>query len=136
MTDPVTNAIISALSAGAVNAAGDISNKAISDAYGGLKALIKRKFDRRCEAASKAISALESKPDSKGRKETLKEELDAIGAGSDSEVVAAAERLVSLIKALPQGERHLQYAKGTGIAQADRGGVASVTMATVPKRDD
>jgi hypothetical protein len=33
-----------------------------------------------------------------------------------------------MIKAMPQGERHIQMAHGNGIAQADRGGTASVTI--------
>jgi hypothetical protein len=38
---------------------------------------------------------------------------------SDPELVSAAQSLFKLIRALPQGEKHIQFAKGSGIAQAD-----------------
>jgi len=42
--DPITTAIVAALSAGANTAAGDVAKKAIVDGYNGLKALLKNKF--------------------------------------------------------------------------------------------
>jgi hypothetical protein len=132
--DIVTNAIVAALSAGAVAGATDTAKSAIADAYQGLKSLIKKKFGHDSEAAE-AIDKLEAKPDSDGKKQVLAEELKAVDSASDPELVSAAQSLLSLIKALPQGEKHM-FASGTGIAQADGGSTATVTMHTPPKNDD
>jgi hypothetical protein len=121
----VTNAIVAALSAGAVAGATDTAKSAIADAYQGLKSLIKNKFGHDSDVAE-AIDKLEVKPDSDGKKKVLAEELNAVNSASESELVSAAQTLLELIRALPQGERHIQFAQGIGIAQADRGGTATV----------
>jgi hypothetical protein len=133
--DIVANAIVAALSAGAVAGTTDTAKSAIADAYQGLKSLIKKKFGDHSEAAE-AIDKLEAKPDSDGRKKTLVEELEAVNSASDPELVSAAQSLLVLIRALPQGEKHIQVAQGTGIAQADRSSTATVTMHAPPKKDD
>jgi hypothetical protein len=133
--DIVANATVVALSAGAVAGATDTAKSAIRDAYEGLKSLIKKKFGHDSDVAE-AIDKLETKPDSDGRKQTLAEELKATNSASDPELVSVAQSLLALIKALPQGEKHIQFAQGTGIAQADRGSTASVTISGPPKRDD
>lgn len=133
--DTVTAAIVAALSAGATTGATDTAKKAIADAYEGLKFLVRKKFGGDSDA-SEAIVKLEAKPDSDGRKQTLTEELKDVNAVSDPEVVSAVQSLLELIRALPQGEKHIQFAQGTGIAQADRGSTATVTMHAPPKRDD
>jgi hypothetical protein len=133
--DIVANAIVAALSAGAVAGTTDTAKSAIADAYEGLKSLIKKKFGQDSDSAD-AIDNLEAKPDSDGRKKTLAEELEAVNPASDPELVSAAQSLLALIKALPQGEKHIQVARGTGIAQADRGSTATVTMHAPPRKDD
>jgi hypothetical protein len=133
--DIVTNAIVAALSAGAVAGATDTAKSAIADAYQGLKSLVMKKFGHDSDAAE-AIDKLEAKPDSDGKKQVLAEELNAVNSSSDPELVSAAQSLLALIKALPQGEKHIQFAQGTGIAQADRGSTATVTMNTPLRKDD
>jgi hypothetical protein len=133
--DIVANAIVAALSAGAVAGATDTAKSAIADAYNGLKSLIKNKFGGDRDVAE-AIAKLEAKPDSGARKEVLAEELKAVNSASDSELVSATQSLLSLIKALPQGEKHIQVAHGTGIAQADCGSSATLTMHAPPRKDD
>jgi hypothetical protein len=103
--DIVANAIVAAISAGAVTGATDTAKSAIADAYEGLKSLIKKKFGHDSEPAQ-AIDKLEAKPDSDGKKQVLAEELKAVNSSSDPELVAAAESLLALIKALAQGEAH------------------------------
>ena len=49
--------------------------------------------------------------------------------------VSAAQSLLALIKAFPQGENHIQFAQGTSIAQANRG-TAIVNMHAPPTEDD
>jgi hypothetical protein len=70
------------------------------------------------------------------RRQMLAEELKTIKSTSDPELITAAQSLLALIKALPQGEKHIQVAQGTGIAQADRGSTATVTMHAPPRKDD
>jgi hypothetical protein len=133
--DIVANAMVAALSAGAVAGTTDTAKSAIADAYQGLKSLIKKKSGHDSDAAE-AIDKLEAKPDSDGRKQTLAEELKAVNSTSDPELVSAAQSLLALIKALPQGEKHIQLAQGTGITQADRGSTATVTMHAPSRKDD
>jgi hypothetical protein len=133
--DIVANAIVAALSAGAAAGATDTAKSAIADAYQGLKSLVKKKFGHDSEAAQ-AIEKVEAKPDSDGRKKTLAEELEAVNSTSDAELISAAQSLLALIKALPQGEKHIQYAQGTGIAQADGGSTATVIMHGTLRKDD
>ena len=139
MPEAITSAIVAALSAGVATGATDTAKEAITDAYDGLKSIIKKKFGSDSEAVH-AIDKLEAKPDSEGRKLTLSEELETIDAGSDPELITAAQTLIELIRALPRGETHIQSAQGTGISQADRGSTATVTMASPPssqpKKDD
>jgi hypothetical protein len=111
------------------------AKKAITDAYEGLKSLVGKKFGGDSDAAE-AITKQEARPDSDGRKQTLTEELKAVNAVSDPELVSAVQSLLELIRALPHGEKHIQFARGTGIAQADRDSTATVTMYAPPKRDD
>jgi hypothetical protein len=75
----VTNAIIAALSAGAVAGTTDTAKSAIADGYQGLKSLIKKKFGDHSGVA-KAIDNLEEKPDSGGRRQTVLEELQAVNS--------------------------------------------------------
>ena len=91
--DIVANAIVAALSTGAIAGATDTAKSAIADAYQGLKSLIKKKFGNDSDAAE-AIDKLEAKPDSDGRKQTLAEELKAVNSNSDPELVCAAQSLL------------------------------------------
>ncbi len=133
--DAITNAILAAISAGTAAGATDVAKKGIADAYDGLKSLIKGKFGGHSEAAQ-AIEKLEARPSSPGRKQILNEELETVDAASDSEIVSAAEELLEIVRALPNGERHIQFARGIGIAQADRSGTASVTITGQVRTDD
>jgi hypothetical protein len=130
--DPVTAAIIAALSAGAASGATDVAKKAVVEGYEGLKALLKKKFGSNSDAAD-ALEKLQAKPDSQGRRETLAEELRAANATGDPELARSAQSLLELVKALPQGEKYIQQvAHGTGIAQASGGSTASVNMSGWP----
>jgi hypothetical protein len=133
--EPITAAIIAALTAGAASGVTEAAKKAISDGYSGLKALINKKFGGKSDVTD-AIEKLQVKPESPGRQQTLAEELKAINASADPELLGVAQSLLELIKAVPQGEQHIQKAVGTGIAQADRGSTASVSFAAPPPKRD
>jgi len=129
--EPVTTAIIAALTAGASSGVTEAAKKAISDGYSGLKALISKKLAVHSDVTD-AIEKLQAKPESAGRQQTLAEELKATNASADQELLDAAQSLLELIRALPHGDQHIQNAVGTGIAQADRGSTASVSFAAPP----
>jgi hypothetical protein len=132
--DPITAAIIAALSTGASSGVTEVANKAISVGYSGLKALISKKFGNKNDVTD-AIEKLEAKPESLGRQKTLAEDLREANASTDLELMSAARSLLELIQALPQGDQHIQNAAGTGIAQADRGSRASVSLGAPPPKE-
>lgn len=94
--EPVSTAIIAAL--------GMLTQKAVSDAYEGLKSVLVKKFGDTSELVA-TTEGLEKNPDSAGRRETLKEEIAATHADADEEVVAAAHALIEAIKSQPGGEQ-------------------------------
>ncbi len=94
--DPITTAIVAALSAGTIGGLTETSKTAMTDAYSAFKALLIKKFGAKSEVMQ-AIDQLEAKPDSAARKGTLQEELITVKAEQDSEVLAAAEYLLNLV---------------------------------------
>ncbi|MGB8645498.1 MAG: hypothetical protein WCF84_09690 [Anaerolineae bacterium] len=92
--DPITAAIIAALA--------KLSESAIADGYNALKTLIVKKFGQGSDVA-KAVDAVEHKPESKGRQETLKEEVAAAKADQDPELVSLAQALAQKVASLPGG---------------------------------
>jgi disulfide oxidoreductase YuzD len=94
--DPITTAILAALA--------KLAEPAIKDSYEGLKAIIVRKFGTHHEIV-RAVDNLEKKPDSAGRKETLKEEIVGSGAVADTELLAAANSLLARLKEPPVARR-------------------------------
>jgi hypothetical protein len=125
--DPVTTAIVAALTAGVIGGTTEVGKKVVLEAYGALKALLENKFGARSELV-KAVKSLENRPDSAGRKTMVREEVATAKADQDSDVLAAAQALLDKIKEQPGGEQHVQMAIGSYIAQADRGGTATVTI--------
>lgn len=125
--DPVT-LIVTALVAGAAKAVGKTAEQVVSDAYNGLKDLIKRKFGHDSTLAS-AVNVLEAKPNSADLQGVVKNQIEASKAGEDPEIKTAAQRLYDLIKAQPGGTELVnQIATGNYIAQAAGGSTATVTI--------
>jgi Het-E N-terminal domain len=131
--DPITTAIVAALSTGAISGLTEVTKTAIGDAYGRLKELLSRKFGNDSDVLH-AVEQVETKPDSAGRKTTMQEEIAAVKADQDQDVLQAAQALLQLIHALPGGEQHSQTATGNYIAQADRGSSASVNVGSPKER--
>ncbi len=125
--EPVTTVILSALAAGAAAGVTEAGKKLVVDGYEALKAALTARFGADSELAG-AVSGLEKHPDSDGRKKTLDEEIVAAKADEDPELVALARALLDQIESQPGGAQHIQNAVGSYIAQADRGGTASVTV--------
>jgi len=125
--DPVTTALLAAISAGALSGLTEAGKTAVADAYGKLKALLAKKFGRKSDVVQ-AVEQVEAKPDSAGRKEVLAEEVAGVKADQDPEIVQAAQILLQVVQGLPEGGQHIQTATGNYIAQADRGSTASVNV--------
>ncbi len=123
--DPITTAVVAALSAGVISGLTDAGKKVIGDAYDGLKALLKKKFGSQSEVVQ-SVENLEAKPESPSRQGMLKEEVQAVKADQDPDLLQAAQTLLDQIKVQPGGEQHIQNAIGSYIAQADRGSTATV----------
>jgi hypothetical protein len=116
--DPVT-LIVTALAAGAALGVKDAASSAVKDAYGALKALVKKRLAGRPDGEL-VLARHEQAP---GTWQTpLEAELTAAGAGSDAELVAAAKTLMDLADAA--GARAGKYtvdARGSqGVQIGDR----------------
>jgi hypothetical protein len=97
--DPITTALVAGLA--------KLAEPAIKDAYNGLKAIIEKKFGAHHEIVQ-AVENLEKRPESAGRRETLKEEIVTSGAGADVEILAAARTLLEALKKQPGGQEIVQ----------------------------
>jgi hypothetical protein len=89
--DPIT-IIVSALAAGAAAGLKPTAEKAIKDAYEGLKSIIQRKI------GNVSVEALETKPDSKAKQDSVAEDLVAASANQDPEVMAQTKMLLDVLK--------------------------------------
>lgn len=100
--DPIST-IVAALVAGTVEAAKPTAVQAVKDAYGGLKALIVRKFS----GATTPLQSVEEKPASESRQSALKEELADTGIDRDAEIARALQQLVATLQQhAPQSVTH------------------------------
>lgn len=127
--DPLSAAIIAAVTAGLVKGAGDVSQKVLVDGYERLKALLARRFGDRSEVVQ-AVQGLEARPDSPARRDLVVEEVERSGAGNDEELLAAARDLLARIQEDPVRSASVQQAIGSYIAQADRQSHAEVNVNT------
>ena len=96
--DPITAAIVAAIAAGAT----EVGKTAVVDVYNGVKALIKRKFGQ--TELPEAIEKLEKRPESKGRQETVKEEIEMAKADKDPEIIKEIEKLQEVIQRVQKRE--------------------------------
>ncbi len=109
--DPITAAIVAALTLGVTSGITETSKKAVSDAYEALKGLLKKKFGHESEVM-KSVERLEIKPDSTGRQATLQEEVTTAHAEQDPDILKAAQTLLNLISSQPGGSQYNQYISG------------------------
>lgn len=121
--DP-TSLIIAALTAGAVTGVRDTAGAAIKDSYGGLKALIRRRFGGNREATAE-LDLAERQPAL--ATEELRRHLQAIGAETDEELIMAAQAVLRLVDPAGAqiGKYDVRISGGKGIVVGDQ---ATVTM--------
>ena len=127
MVDLVVSAVVGALAAGANDGLKEATKKVIADGYEQLKSLLLRHRDGKADVAD-ALSKLEAKPESEARQAVLLEEIESSGAAKDAMVQDQARQLLNLIQPLSAENTSGQIAIGSGIAQADRGSSAGVTI--------
>jgi hypothetical protein len=132
--DPVTTAIVSAISAGVVGAAPKLVEKEVVDAYKSLKGLLKRKFGADSGLVS-ALHGLEAHPDSGPRTGVVQEEVATAGADRDPDILNAVKDLLDTLKANPISTQHIQTATGNYNAQASGNASARVIIGNSGKKD-
>jgi hypothetical protein len=120
--DPVS-LILQALVTGATKVAGD----SVQDAYKGLKNLIQRKFAGK-SGAENVLAKHEEKPED--WKEPLKEELVAVGADKDEEIINKAQELMKLAnpQEAAQGKYNIKAEQIKGIVGDISGGDINQTI--------
>lgn len=129
--EPITmilTALVTGLSAGL----GKTAEKAIGELFNNFISHLKQKVSSKPDA-EQALNALESKPNSEGRKAVLKEELELLEVQKDSELIELA--LAVLKQSDPEGSRAGKYAVningGQGITIGDHARVTQ-TFNTPP----
>jgi hypothetical protein len=115
--DPITAAIVAALSTLGSEAAKEGVKSVVRDAYDGLKAVIRRKWGGD-SAVAKSVDAVEAKPASQGLAIDLSDEVAKTGAANDAEVLQA---LKSLTDALAKAAGEKAPTKSVTITAANVG---------------
>lgn len=93
--DPIM-LMAAALAAGAAAGLKPTAEQAVKDAYGAVKALLRRKY------ANVDLGQLERQPDSEAKRQSLAEDLQDSGAAEDQELIASVERLVETLESHDQ----------------------------------
>jgi RIP homotypic interaction motif/WD domain, G-beta repeat len=88
--------VLTALSAGAGAGVKDVAGSAVQDAYGALKAVVRRRLAGR-EAGEMVLARYEQAP--QAWEAPLADELSAAGAGTDRDLLTAAQALLGLLDA-------------------------------------
>jgi hypothetical protein len=125
--DPITTAIVAALTAGVSSGISDTAKTMITDAYHSLKNLLRKKFGEKSPLIT-SVEILEAKPDSVGRQKTLEEEIIDMHVSQDQEVLLAAQHLLQLMRTQQGGERHIQHIIGNYNAVVQGSGNATVNV--------
>jgi hypothetical protein len=115
--DPVS-LILAALAAGATTAAQDTASQAVKDAYAGLKALVKKRFEKKPKAE---MALTEYEKDTDTWQKPLEELLIETGADQDETLVRQAEQVLKLVhpQQASQGKFNVQIGEGKGIVIGD-----------------
>lgn len=139
--DPVSTAIIAAVSAGIVTGVGDAAKLAVGDLYAGgkqaiidsyssIKSLLRQKFGEQSEVV-KSVNEFEANPKLSFKRDALVHYLVEAKVDEDAVLKKAAEDLLALLKTSPEGEQVLkitQNAIGKYIAQATNNSTATVDI--------
>jgi hypothetical protein len=111
--------IVGALAAGAVAGAQGTATEAVKDAYAGLKAVVQRRLKGHA-AAETALEQHAKRPEQWDK--ALEAELVDAGADTDTEAIAAAQRLMGLLDAAGKqsGKYLVDVRSAQGVQVGDR----------------
>jgi hypothetical protein len=109
--EPVTM-IVAAVAAGAAAGVTGTVEQAVADAYQAVKRLLTGRY------CSVDVEVVERQPESATRRAVLTEELELVGAGSDQELLAAAQQV---LVAVQQHAPHAAEAVGVQLRQVRAG---------------
>ena len=119
--DAITAAIVVALA--------NLSKDVIKDSYNAPKSAISQKFGSKSDVVD-AIDRLEKKPDSEGRKATVREEVELAKVNEDPEIVRLAQDLLEQLKDTPEGQQvitqnvsQVKYAATSATGKASIGNI-------------
>lgn len=107
--DPITTAIVAALSAGAAGVAAqasEVGKLVVKDAYEALKAAIRKKFGPDSNVVA-AVSELEKEPDFKPNREVLAGRIEQVDAASDDDLLKRVDDLVKALEKSTEGRSAL-----------------------------
>ena len=94
--DLITTAIIAALT--------DLTKDVVKNSYNSLKAALKKKRGPGSDLMN-AVTELEKKPESDGRKITLQEEVERAKVNDNPDIIILAQALLDNIKEQPGGQQ-------------------------------
>ncbi len=115
--DPVSM-VLAALAAGATAAVQDTASQAVKDAYAALKALVKKRFEKKPQAE---MALAEYEKDADTWQKPLQKSLVETGADQDEAIVRQAQQVLKLInpQQASQGKYNVQIGEGKGIVIGD-----------------
>lgn len=115
--DPISM-IVGALAAGATSGLQDTATDAVRGAYEGLRDLVKRRFTGR-RVGEMALTEHEKAPEIWAA--PLSAELTAVGADTDPQIIAAAQRVMALIDEAGDrsGKYHVDLRGAQGVQVGD-----------------
>jgi len=129
--DPITLALVSALSAGLVSGLTKIGESVVGDAYNAIKTALVNRFGKNSKV-SQAVKGLESNPKSRSAQETLARSLANKKAEQDQELLRLAQKLTQAVSQ-HAGDHAIQIGQGNTIsgivAQSFQGTVYNVNQA-------
>jgi len=115
--DPVSM-VLAALAMGATAAAQATASQAVKDAYAGLKALVKKRFDQKPQAE---MALTEYEIDTNTWEKPLQKSLVETGADQDETIIRQAQHVLKLVnpQQASQGKYNVQIGEGQGIVIGD-----------------
>lgn len=111
--------VVAALAAGATAGVGDAAAQSVKDAYGGLKALVSRRFGSNARAQL-TLDDHEADPDT--YEMPLAQQLRASGAHEDAQILQAAQELLQLVDAEGAGRVYRVRVTGGQVGNIGTGG--------------
>jgi|UPI000365F649 hypothetical protein len=121
----LAEAIMAAISAGAVSTAGELTSQGLRDAYGAVKGALAKRLGSSSDVVQ-SIEKLERKPQSKGQQMLLQEHLDEAGLAGDGELQTLVQQLMMELQRHTPSQHFEQHADGDHNIQIQGSGNVSI----------